>query len=45
MKGALFLDVIVGQRPSILELLPGENKPLLIRGDSKQTVNTPLGDR
>jgi hypothetical protein len=44
MKGALFLDVIVGQRPSILELLPGEDKTLLIRGDSEQTVKTPLGD-
>jgi hypothetical protein len=35
MKGTLFLDVVVGQRPSILELLPGENKSLLIRRDSK----------
>jgi hypothetical protein len=35
MKGALFLDVVVGQGPSILELFPGEDKTLLIRGDSK----------
>jgi hypothetical protein len=45
MKGALFLDVVVGQCPSILELLPSEDKSLLIRGDSKLTVRTPLGDR
>jgi hypothetical protein len=35
MKGTLFLDVVVGQRPSILELLPSEDKSLLIGGDSK----------
>ena len=34
MKGALLLDVIVGQRPSILELLPSEDKTLLVRRDS-----------
>jgi hypothetical protein len=45
MKGALFLDVVVGQRPSILKLLPGEDKTLLIRGNSKQTVKAPLGER
>jgi hypothetical protein len=43
MKGALFLDVVVGQRPTILELLPGKDKTLLIRGDSKYS-QTPLGD-
>ena len=35
MKGALFLDVVVGQSPSILELLPGEDKTLLIGRNSK----------
>jgi hypothetical protein len=34
MKSALFLDVIIGQCPSILKLLPGEDETLLIRGDS-----------
>jgi len=45
MKSALFLDVVVGQRPPILELLPGKNKTLLIRRDSKSTVNTPIRGR
>ncbi len=35
MEGALFLDIVVRERPSILELLPGKDKTLLIRGDSK----------
>lgn len=34
MKGGLFLDVIIAQRPPILELLSGKDKPLLIWGDS-----------
>jgi hypothetical protein len=45
MKGALFLNVVVGQCPSILELLPGEDETLLIRGDSKYTIRAPQGDR
>ena len=45
MKGALFLDVVVGQSPSILELLPSEDETLLIRRDSKWMVNTLLGAR
>merc|ERR1712200_122093 len=34
MEGRLFLDVIVGQSPAVLELLASEDQPLLIRGDS-----------
>merc|ERR1711899_495464 len=34
MEGRLFLDVVIGQSPAVLELLAGENKPLLVRGDS-----------
>ena len=34
MEGRLFLNVIVGQRPAVLELLASEDQPLLIRGDS-----------
>lgn len=31
MQGRLLLNVIVAERPSILELFPGKNQPLLIR--------------
>jgi hypothetical protein len=31
VKSGLFLDVVVGQGASILELLPSENQALLIR--------------
>merc|ERR1712241_1099212 len=34
MEGALLLDAVVGKSPSILELLAGEDQPLLIWGDS-----------
>ena len=34
MKGRLLLDVVISESTSILELLPGEDKPLLIRWDS-----------
>ncbi|CAH2050984.1 unnamed protein product [Thlaspi arvense] len=33
MKGGLLLDVIVGESASVLELLPGEDETLLIRGN------------
>merc|ERR1712187_894322 len=29
MEGRFFLDIIIGQRPSILQLFPGKNEPLL----------------
>merc|ERR1712073_91622 len=34
MEGRLFLNVVVGQSPAVLELLTSEDKPLLVRGDS-----------
>merc|ERR1719357_887234 len=34
MKSRLLLDVIVGKSPSVLELLPSEDQPLLVRGDT-----------
>merc|ERR1712226_277705 len=34
MEGALLLDVVVGESSSILQLLAGEDQPLLIWGDS-----------
>ena len=34
MKRRLLLDIVVGQRSSILELFAGENQTLLIRGDA-----------
>merc|ERR1719507_124787 len=34
VEGGLLLDVVVGQSPAILQLLAGEDQPLLIRGDS-----------
>jgi hypothetical protein len=34
VKGGLFLDVIIGKGPAILELLSSENEALLIGGDS-----------
>jgi len=34
MKGALFLNIVIRKCAAILELLSGENKTLLIRGDA-----------
>ena len=34
MEGALLLDVIIRQSSSVLQLLPGEDEPLLVRGDT-----------
>merc|ERR1712010_448923 len=34
VESRLLLDVVVGQSPAILQLLAGEDEPLLIRGDS-----------
>merc|ERR1719516_829563 len=31
MQRALLLDVVVGQSPTVLQLLPGEDEPLLVR--------------
>ena len=34
MQGALLLDVVVGQRAAVLQLLAGENQALLVRRDA-----------
>merc|ERR1719310_506474 len=34
VKGRLLLDVVVGERPAVLELLAGEDQALLVRGNS-----------
>ena len=34
VKGGLFLDVVVGEGASVLELLPSEDETLLIGGDA-----------
>ena len=34
MEGALLLDVVVAQGAAVLQLLSGEDQPLLVRGDS-----------
>ena len=33
VEGALLLDVVVGEGAAVLELLAGEDQPLLVRGD------------
>jgi hypothetical protein len=33
MKSRLFLNVVVGQSPAVLQLLASKDQPLLIRGD------------
>merc|ERR1719251_464697 len=34
VEGALLLDVVVGESPSVLQLLASEDQPLLVWGDS-----------
>ena len=34
MQGRLLLDVVVGERAAVLELLAGEDEALLVRGDA-----------
>merc|ERR1719175_153782 len=42
MEGRLLLDVVVGQSPSVLQLLAGEDEPLLVRGDALLVLNLGL---
>merc|ERR1712190_706731 len=42
MQGALLLDVVVGESPSVLELLTGEDKPLLVRRDALLVLDLSL---
>merc|ERR1712223_2080734 len=34
MEGRLFLDIVIGQCPTVLKLLTSEDQPLLVRGNS-----------
>merc|ERR1719154_221445 len=34
VEGGLLLDVVVGEGPAVLQLLAGEDQPLLVRGDA-----------
>ena len=40
VEGALLLDVVVGEGSSVLQLLPGEDEPLLVWGDALLVLNT-----
>merc|ERR1712004_105687 len=42
MEGALLLDVVIGEGPSVLELLASEDQPLLVWGDSLLILNLGL---
>merc|ERR1712240_18799 len=42
MEGRLLLDVVVGERPTVLELLASEDQPLLVWGDSLLVLNLSL---
>merc|ERR1712049_93380 len=42
MEGALLLDVVIGEGPSVLKLLASEDQPLLVWGDSLLVLNLGL---
>merc|ERR1711962_1059246 len=42
MERRLFLNVVIGECPAVLELLAGEDQPLLVRGDSLLVLNLNL---
>merc|ERR1719385_566270 len=42
MESGLLLDVVVGESPSILELLSSKDQPLLVRGDSLLVLDLSL---
>ena len=42
VESALLLDVVVGEGPAILQLLPGKDEPLLVRGDSLLVLRTEM---
>jgi len=39
MESALLLDVVVAESPTVLELLPGEDQPLLVWGNTLLVLN------
>merc|ERR1712223_2134979 len=42
MEGRLFLDIVIGQSPAVLELLASADQPLLVRGDSLLVLDLSL---
>ena len=40
MQRRLLLDIVVGQGAAILQLLPGKDEALLVRGDACEAVST-----
>jgi hypothetical protein len=42
VEGGLLLDVVVSQGASVLQLLPGEDQPLLVRRDSLLVLDLSL---
>ena len=42
VKGALLLDVVIREGPAILQLLPGEDEPLLVGRDSLLVLRTEM---
>ena len=42
MESGLLLDVVVRERPAVLQLLAGEDQPLLVRGDALLILNLRL---
>ena len=39
VKDGLLLDVVIGEGPTVLQLLTSEDKPLLVRGDALLILN------
>ena len=39
VEGGLLLYVVVGQGPPVLQLLPGKDQPLLVRGNALLVLN------
>ena len=42
VESTLLLDVVVREGPSVLQLLPSEDEPLLIRGNSLLVLRTEM---
>ncbi|CAN1264085.1 hypothetical protein LINPERPRIM_LOCUS11822 [Linum perenne] len=42
MEGRLLLDVVIGQGTAVLQLLPGEDQPLLVRGNALLVLDLSL---
>ena len=44
MESALLLDVVVAESPTVLELLPGEDQPLLVWGNALLVLNKEMSN-